>query len=148
MIGHLKIIALIIAAACISVSCSTPKIQPKTIDMSYGGESKDGLRSMTALADGGYILSGWRGQTKPGHVGIGHIINLAPDGGLRWDKDLITNGENRVSNIFERKDGSLVAVVEEYPTPSDPGQAVIMELSAEGHVKAQHPIGGDGPRSD
>lgn len=127
------------------ISADTGGQKQSPFEVAYGGLGKDGLRTIATLADGGFILGGWRDQYKPGHVGTGYLINIAPDGSVRWDKDIITNGENRVSNVFEKEDGRFVIVVEEYPTDEDPGQVVMMELSDKGEMLKQYPFGGDGP---
>lgn len=133
--------SLAITALC---ACSPQQADTK-IDLSYGGPGKDGLRTIEVLADGGFILGGWRDQTKDGHVGDGYLINIGPDGETRWDRTVVTNGNNRVSNVFEQEDGRIVIVVEEFPVPEDPGQVVVMELSADGGTLKQHIIGEDGP---
>ncbi|MEM9495956.1 MAG: hypothetical protein AAGA09_08120 [Pseudomonadota bacterium] len=140
----LRHIVLKTFAAAVLCACATFE-EPGSLDVSAGGAGKDGLRTIAALADGGFILAGWRDQTKPGHVGVGYLVNIAPDGSVRWDKDIVTNGENRVSNVIELEDGRLVIVVEEYPIADDPGQAVIMELSARGDIQRKKAIGGPGP---
>ncbi len=135
-------LGLLLSTTSLVAQSTTPV---NSVDMTYGGVGKDGLRAMIALRDGGYVLGGWLDQQKPGHVGKGYIVNISNQGNIRWDKTIVTNGENRVSNVIEIDDGKLVIVVEEYPTDADPGQAVIMLLSSKGEIEQELRIGGDGP---
>ncbi len=141
-IALLVFLTLVFSPVSISAQ-STERLH--SINMSYGGVGKDGLRAMIALRDGGYILGGWLDQQKPGHVGKGYLVNVSSQGHIRWDKTILTNGENRVSNVIEIDNGKIVIVVEEYPIDTDPGQAVIMLLSSEGNIEQEVKIGGEGP---
>lgn len=142
----MKVLYTPLAVACLSLFVSESSANGlSVIDKTFGGAGKDGLRNVTALRDGGYMLAGWLDQTTKDHFGTGYIVNIGPDGEPRWDKILTTNGRNRVSSVIEQTDGSLLVVVEEFPGAHDPGQSIFMALSSTGDILARHDIGGPGP---
>ncbi|MEL7269746.1 MAG: hypothetical protein AAGL34_09240 [Bacteroidota bacterium] len=115
----------------------------KSIDRSYGRSGKDGLRNMLMLDDGGYLLAGWIDQTTKNHVGKGYLLNVGPAGNQRWEKVITTNGNNRITNLFDNENGFLI-VMEEFPVENDLGQVVLMQLDKEGNIISEKEFGGEG----
>lgn len=147
MITKTVIICLLLAGCLLTASTGGGYAleTSETVDMSYGNAGKDGLRTVAVLKDGGYMLAGWLDQDTKDHFGVGYLVNIGPDGTMRWDQKLRTNGRNRITNVFERENGEFLIVVEEFPSAEDPGQVVLMELTETGKVIRQHSLGGPGP---
>lgn len=115
----------------------------KIYDKSYGHAGKDGLRNILVLDDGGYLLAGWIDQTTKNHVGKGYLLNVGPAGNQRWEKVITTNGNNRITNLFNDENGFLI-VMEEFPVENDLGQVILMQLDTEGNIISEKEFGGEG----
>lgn len=131
-----------IGSLCLLTTCIA-FAQTATVDKTYGKVGKDGLRNMLVLEDEGYLLAGWIEQTTKNHVGKGYLLNVDAVGNQRWEQVITTNGNNRITNVFNHNDGFLI-VVEEFPMEDDPGQVVLMELDEDGNMLAKHEFGGQG----
>lgn len=109
-----------------------------------GADGKDGVRKMIATSDGGYALAGWQDQQGLHETGTGLVAKVGATGTVQWQTTLDTNGRNQVAAILQRADGSYVAVVEEYPTPTEQGDVVLVELTDTGEQRDVHRVGGPG----
>ena len=113
-------------------------------DHIIGGPGRDGVRKMIPLADGGAALVGWQAQQGLYQQGVGVVLRLDSAGHILWSRALSSTGRNQAAAVAESRDGRLFVSLEEYPQAAEPGQVIVVELSAEGGVQRQIPVGGPG----
>lgn len=83
----------------------------------YGGKYADVLQSMTATADGGYIVGGYSNSPASkdkatANLGSGNdfwILKLDEQGAMEWQQSLGGAGEDQLKVVLQTKDGNYIA---------------------------------------
>ena len=92
----------------------------------FGGAGDDGLRSVSQTDDGGYVVSGYSGESA-------WVVRLGTEGTVQWERFF----ETQIAHSVKQTDGGSYIVTTGEPTAS------AIQLNSEGEIEWRRTFGGD-----
>ena len=119
-------------------------VQAQTADradiiLHFGGPGSDGANAIAAMANGGYVLAGWKAREGEPERTESWIIKVDARGGVMWDTPLPASAPYGVSALTPAFDGGLITV--DGDASGQTGRTRLSKISPNGAIEMQMVLG-------